>query len=242
MSGEAVLGGGAHGHTRTPGEAPAEGDRLPVARMSWRRPASLGLTVGALALAAWQLPVQQWAERISPIATVLLGAALLCVLVPRTALSLACGALFGAFAGAAWSLSAAVLAASITYFAGRWAGRDLLLARAGPRVKALDGWLERRGLLAVIVVRQLPVAPFGMVGYAYGASSVRFRHFLAGTAIGGVPSSISYATIGAAAVAPETISWLTFLPAAFGIVLSTCAALYWRHTSRRPATLTTAGH
>lgn len=210
--------------------------------MSWRRPIGLCLAVGVLAWAAWQLPFQQWAERINPIATVMLGAALLCVLVPRTVLSLACGALFGPFAGAAWSLSAAVIAAALTYFAGQWAGRDLLVARAGTRVKALDSWIKRRGMLAVIVVRQLPIAPFGMVGYAYGASSVRFRDFLGGTAIGGIPSSISYATIGAAAVAPDTISWLTFLPATFGIVLSTGAALYWRHTSRRtnPA-LTTAG-
>jgi uncharacterized membrane protein YdjX (TVP38/TMEM64 family) len=197
----------------------------------WRKPAVLLVAVGILALVAWRLPVQEWAQRIGPITTVAVGALLLCALVPRTAISLACGALFGAWAGATWSLSAAVLAATVTFAAGRWAGRSLVEAKAGERLRALDGWLAKRGLLAVIVVRLLPIAPFGLVGYAYGASSTRFRHFLMGTLIGGLPSSVSYATIGAAAVSPSRLSWLTFLPAALGALLSTGAALYWRRTA-----------
>lgn len=145
------------------------------------------------------------------------------------------GALFGVFPGAIWAYVAAIAAAAITYTAGRWAGRDLLLAKAGDRVHRLDQWLARRGVLAVVVVRLLPVAPFGLVGYAYGASSVRFRHYLLGTMIGSFPSSISYATIGAAAVSPESMTWLTFLPATIGITISSAAALYWRygHVFRR---------
>ena len=54
--------------------------------------------------------------------------------------------------------------------AGRWAGRGVLAARAGGRLHRLDGWLARRGLLAVVVVRLLPLAPFGLVGYAYGTT------------------------------------------------------------------------
>lgn len=195
------------------------------------KPLLLALVVAALAFASWKFNVREW--DVSPLATVALGAILLCALVPRTAISLACGALFGAWSGAAFSLTAALIAASITFAAGAWAGRELLLAKAGRRVKALDGWLARRGILAVVVVRLLPVAPYGLVGYAYGASSTRFSHYLLGTAIGGLPSSISYATIGAAAVAPGAISWITFLPAACGIILSTSAALYWRATSTR---------
>jgi uncharacterized membrane protein YdjX (TVP38/TMEM64 family) len=198
--------------------------------IAWRRPLLLVAAVALLALAAWNLPVRQWAEHIDPFATIPVAALLLCALVPRTVITLAYGALFGAFAGAGLSLAAAVLAASASFVAGGWAGHTLLMSKAGPRLKAIDGWLARRGLLAVIVVRLLPVAPFGLVSYAYGVSSTRFRDFFAGTAIGGLPSSLSYATIGAAAVSPGTMSWLTFLPAAIGVLLSTCAALYWRRT------------
>lgn len=211
----------------------------------WPRLVALAVLVGIAGVAAWKLPLEQlptWVEQLGPAApaiAVLVCAVLLCALVPRTAISLGCGALFGAVGGAVWSLTAALLAATATYAAGRWAGRDFVAAHAGDRLARLDRWLARRGLLAVIVVRLQPIAPFGLVGYAYGTSSVRFRHYLLGTALGGLPSSFSYATIGAAAIAPHSLSWLTFIPAATGILISAAAALHWRHQTRstaRPAT------
>jgi uncharacterized membrane protein YdjX (TVP38/TMEM64 family) len=163
----------------------------------------MALAIAALAASAAWLPYDEIARRVDPLAAVGLGALLLCVLVPRTAISLLCGVLFGAPAGAAWAVIAALLAAFVTFLAGRWAGRDLLVHRAGDRVLRVDGWLARRGLLAVVVVRMLPLAPFGFIGYAYGATSVQFRHYFLGTAIGATPSAISYATIGAAAGGPR---------------------------------------
>ena len=64
-----------------------------------------------------------------------------------------------------------MIAAVATYYAGRWAGRGALGARAGGRLDRLDGWLNRRGLAAVLLVRFLPLAPFGLIGYAYGTTS-----------------------------------------------------------------------
>jgi uncharacterized membrane protein YdjX (TVP38/TMEM64 family) len=198
-------------------------------RPGWLRLATLVLTVAALAAAAAWLPLDDIAHRINPVAAVGLAALLLCILIPRTAISLLCGVLFGAWAGAAWALTAALVAAVVTFIAGRWAGHELLARRAGDRLRRIDGWLARRGLLAVVVVRMLPLAPFGFVGYAYGASSVHFRHYFLGTAIGATPSAISYATIGAAAVAPGSATWLTFLPALISATVSTGAVLYWRY-------------
>ncbi|WP_230686996.1 TVP38/TMEM64 family protein [Catellatospora vulcania] len=224
---------------------PAPAPAGPGTGTHWPRLAALALLVGLAGFAAWKLPLDKlpaWVDQLgpaAPVVAVLVCAVLLCALVPRTAISLGCGALFGAVAGAAWSLTAALLAATITYAAGRWAGRDFVAAHAGDRLARLDRWLARRGLLAVIVVRLQPIAPFGLVGYAYGTSSVRFRHYLLGTALGGLPSSFSYATIGAAAIAPHSLSWLTFIPAATGILISAAAALHWRHQTRhtgRPAT------
>jgi uncharacterized membrane protein YdjX (TVP38/TMEM64 family) len=197
-----------------------------------RRLILLALAVAGLALAAWRFPVQEWATQVGPTAAVLIGAVLLCALVPRTPVSLIAGALFGAHAGAAWAFAAALVAAAVTFAAGRWAGHALLTQRAGERLRRMDTWIARRGLLAVIVVRLLPIAPFGLVGYAYGASSVLFRHYFLGTAVGALPSAISYAVIGAAAVNPDSLSWLTFRPAAAGIAISSFAALHWRRSSR----------
>ncbi|HEX8631975.1 MAG TPA: VTT domain-containing protein [Catenuloplanes sp.] len=163
------------------------------------------------------------------------GALLMAVMVPRTAVSLACGALLGPVIGASASLGAAMLAAVGTYAIGRWAGHGALTARAGSRLDRLDGWLNRRGFAAVLLVRFLPLAPFGLVGYAYGTTSVRRHHYLFGTLIAALPSTFSYAVIGAAVVAPGRIDALTFVPAIVGLALSTVIILRWRRADRNAA-------
>ena len=112
-------------------------------------------------------------------------------------------------------------------------GAASLAARAGGRLHRLDGWLARRGLLAVIVVRLLPLAPYGLVGYAYGTTSVCRRHYLLGTMIGGDAVRFSYAAIGAAVVAPGSMSPLTLAsrPRSASLV-SAAAAWHWQR--RRP--------
>lgn len=205
------------------------------------RAGALALGVGAVALLASQTPLQSLPDQVrglgafGPVAAIAAAVPLLMALVPRTALSLACGLLFGAIAGAAVSLTAAVCAATATFLLGRWAGRRFVQDRLRGRLARADAWLARRGTLAVVVVRLLPIAPFGLVGYAYGTSGTRMRHYLAGTAIGGAPSSFAYAAIGAAVVAPGGASLLTYLPACLGALVSVGAALYWRRETRRSA-------
>jgi uncharacterized membrane protein YdjX (TVP38/TMEM64 family) len=194
----------------------------------------LGLAVGAVALLASQVPVASVPDHVrelgglGPVAGVALGAALLMALVPRTAISLTCGLLFGALAGAVIALVAAVLAAAATFALGRWAGRSAVEQRLGGRLALADAWLARRGTLAVLVVRLLPIAPFGLVGYAYGTTSTAVRHYLAGTAMGAAPSAFAYAAIGAAILAPGRADLVTYLPAALGLVISVGAVIYWR--------------
>ncbi|MEV0273012.1 MAG: TVP38/TMEM64 family protein [Hamadaea sp.] len=204
------------------------------------RAGALGLGVGAVALLASRVPLGSVPAEVrdlgafGPAAAIVAGAALLMALVPRTAISLACGLLFGAVAGAGVALVAAVSAAIATFWLGRWAGRETVRRRLRGRIARLDSWLAQRGTLAVVVVRLLPIAPFGLVGYAYGSSATRFRHYLAGTALGGAPSAFAYAAIGAAVVSPSGVTLLTYLPAVLGALVSASAAVYWRVTSRRP--------
>jgi uncharacterized membrane protein YdjX (TVP38/TMEM64 family) len=169
------------------------------------------------------------------VAIAVVGGLLLSVLVPRTAITLACGALLGPATGAVTALAAAVIAGIATYYAGRWAGRGALGARAGGKLERLDGWLNRRGLAAVLLVRFLPLAPFGLIGYAYGTTSVcRFRYLL-GTTVAAVPSAVSYAVIGAAVTSPGSMNPLTLAPAAIGMGLTTAIVLRWRLAARRDA-------
>ena len=51
--------------------------------------------------------------------------------------------------------------------------------------------LARRGVLAVIAVRLVPVAPFAIVNMIAGASHIRLRDLLLGTAVGMTPGTVA---------------------------------------------------
>ncbi|GAA2517343.1 TVP38/TMEM64 family protein [Pilimelia columellifera] len=206
----------------------------PIRRSPLRRLILLVAAVAALAAAATQLPLQTLQHDVialgpaAPVAVIVAGALLVAVMMPRTAVSFACGALFGAAAGFGYAIVAAIVAATVTYLLGRWAGRGFIAARSGGRMDRIDSWIARRGVLAVVVTRLLPLAPYGLIGYAYGASTVRARHYFIGTLLGAAPSAFSYATIGAAVVSPGSMSPVTFIPVAIGMSVSSLAAWHWR--------------
>jgi len=227
-----------------PATDPQVSTQLPAHPVGWRhrlvRFGILAAVVAALGVAAAVLPLQAIADSVvafgpaAAVAIAVVGGLLLSVLVPRTAITLACGALLGPATGAATALAAAVIAAVATYYAGRWAGRGALGARAG-KLERLDGWLNRRGLAAVLLVRFLPLAPFGLIGYAYGTTSVCRKRYLLGTTLAAVPSAVSYAVIGAAVASPGSMDPLTLAPAAIGFGLTTTIVLRWRLAARRDA-------
>ncbi len=224
---------------------PAAGQATLSRKRRFVRFGLLTLVIGGLAAAAALLPMREIGDAVvalgpgAAVAVAVLGGLLLSVLVPRTAVTVACGALLGAATGAIAALAAAVIAATATYYLGRWAGRGVLQAKAGGRLARLDGWLNRRGLAAVLLVRFLPLAPFGLVGYAYGTTSVCRKRYLLGTTIAAIPSTVTYAVIGAAVVAPGKMSPITVAPAIISFILSTAIVLRWRQASRR-STLTPA--
>lgn len=203
---------------------------------------ALAATVAGLAGAAAVLPLDRLPEFVDRLgvagvlAAIPLGALLLSGLVPRSAISLACGALFGPMLGAACALGAALLAATGTFTVGRWLGREAVAGwcRRWNRLGRLDALTARRGLLAVIVVRLMPVAPFGVIGYVYGASSVRVRHYLVGTLLAGLPATFSYTALGAATTSAGRFHPLTLVPTATGFLVMAAVAIHVRRTRRDP--------
>jgi uncharacterized membrane protein YdjX (TVP38/TMEM64 family) len=213
-------------------------------RRSRYRVLGLVAAVAALAATATVLPLQRLPELVDRLgfagvlAAVPLGALLLSGLVPRSAISLACGALFGPLVGAACALSAALLAAAGTFGVGRYLGREAVAgwSRRWHRLGRLDALTTRRGMLAVIVVRLMPIAPFGMVGYAYGASSVRVRPYLLGTLLAGLPATFSYTALGAASTSAGRFHPLTLVPTISGFVVTAAVAIHFRRAGRTAGT------
>ena len=143
------------------------------------------------------------------------AALLLSALVPRTVVAAGAGLLFGATAGALYVMAGALLAAVLAFEVGRWLGRDYI--RAHRRAAVVDGFLERHGITGVLVLRLLPIAPFGLVSYAFGATAVPRSAYLLATALGIAPSTIVFATLGAHALTPASPAFILSTIAAFGL-------------------------
>ena len=121
----------------------------------------------------------------------MLGAAVgLTLAVPLSVLSLLLIAALGPWQGFLCSLGAALLAAAASHAIGRGLGHQALQRLAGPRVRQVSEQLGGRGVWAVIVLRLLPLAPFAVVNMVAGATHIRLRDMLLGTAIGMSPSTL----------------------------------------------------
>lgn len=113
------------------------------------------------------------------------------VMLPVTALIAATGLLYGPLAGLAVAFAGSLLSALAGYGVGALAGRHHLERLSGGRLDRISRQLARRGLLSMLIVRLLPVAPFTLVNLAAGASHIRFRDFLGGTVLGMAPGIIA---------------------------------------------------
>lgn len=195
---------------------------------------ALLLGVGALAVVGVVLPLDATAAAIAslgPVAGVAVGTALLVALVPRTPVSIACGVIFGAATGTICALAIALAAAAATFAAGRWLGRDFVARYAGRRWRRLEAWSARQGALAVAAVRALPLGPYGLAGYAYGAAGARVRDYGLGTLVAATPSAVTYALVGAAVARPGTVNPVTALPLAIGVLLWVAVAVRSRRAT-----------
>ncbi len=171
----------------------------------------------------------------APVTAIGGGALLLVALVPRTFITLAAGALFGAVEGAAYALGAALLAAAIGFTVGRFLGREFVANRIRGRLARLDGWFTRQNVLGVVTVRLLPIAGFGLVSYGYGTTGARVLPFLVGSVVASAPTAFGYAAVGAAVASPGEVNWFAAAPAGLGLIASAVLIHRWWRAERARA-------
>jgi phosphatidylserine/phosphatidylglycerophosphate/cardiolipin synthase-like enzyme/uncharacterized membrane protein YdjX (TVP38/TMEM64 family) len=97
---------------------------------------------------------------------------------------------FGPWTALAYSMAGCISSATLTYVIGYGLGRKTVGRLAGRRLNRVNRLISRQGVLAVIAVRLLPVAPYSLVNLATGAVHLRFRDFILGTAIGLTPGIV----------------------------------------------------
>jgi phospholipase D1/2 len=172
-----------------------------------RRLVGLGVLAFALALlaVAWRwTPLGEWVNLVSlvtfarglealpftPIAVIFSYVAAGLLVVPVTLLIAVTGIVFGPFEGALYALGGTLLSAAVTYGLGHWLGRDVIHRLLGPRANRLSRRLARQGILAMVIIRMLPIAPFTIVNVVAGASHIRLRDYLLGTLFGMLPGIV----------------------------------------------------
>ena len=203
------------------------------------------VAIGAIALIAIDLPgpatTREWLTAGGPerwaAAVVGLSLALMTPM-SRTALSVLVGAVAGFAAGLAIALTAGLLAGVSGFWLSRRLGRGAVTRWAGHRLAGVDGWIRDRDLVAVLIARLTPVAPFAVVTYAAGLSAVRFGPYLLATAIGLVPWSVLYVGMGASAASVG--AWAGQLDRLLLVAASATALVLLGWIARRARRSTTA--
>jgi phosphatidylserine/phosphatidylglycerophosphate/cardiolipin synthase-like enzyme/uncharacterized membrane protein YdjX (TVP38/TMEM64 family) len=117
-------------------------------------------------------------------------------LVPVTLLIAATAVAFGPVLGFGYAALGVVCSGTVSFLIGRRAGRDLVRRLAGRRLQRISTRLARSGIVTVIVVRMLPIAPFTLVNMVAGAMHVRYRDFLLGTIVGMIPGLFAMTVLG----------------------------------------------
>lgn len=195
------------------------------------------LVIGGAVVVAVGLPdVQQLREYIAgagpaaPALFIVVYAILTLLPLPKNVMGAVAGLLFGLVLGIILVLIAAILGAAAAFLVSRALGRDAVERLIGARVAKVDELLHQRGIVAVIVLRLIPVLPFTALNYAAGLTSVRTRDYAIGTMIGIIPGTVAFVTLGTYSVSPR--SW-PFLVSAAALALLTVGGYIVARRSRQ---------
>jgi len=179
-------------------------------RPAWGRLALIALGFALLA-AAWRFtPLSEivttekvigWAHTFgsqwwAPLVVMLAYTPACFVMFPRPLVTLAAVVAFSPWPGFVYALAGIVLSAIVTYYAGKRMRRDTVRRLAGAHVDRMVEVLKKHGLLALTLLRLVPMAPFAVEGMVAGAVGLKLWHLALGTAIGMLPGTLTTTVFG----------------------------------------------
>jgi phospholipase D1/2 len=135
-------------------------------------------------------------EPIAPLVVVALFLVGGLVLIPVTILIAATSAALGPWLGLASATVGALSSASMVYAIGRMMGMEPVRSLLGKRFDRFTRTIKGNGIVSVVLIRMVPVAPFSLVNLAAGATGILFSDFLIGTMLGMAPGLIAMTAFG----------------------------------------------
>ena len=189
-----------------------------------------------------QAQLQTWLKQAgvwAPVTYIVLYTVGTILILPSTPLNLSGGAIFGAWLGTVWTTIAAVIAAVVAFAFTRTVGRDLVARKFAGRWEAMDAEMRQGGLFYMFAIRLLPIIPYGLVNFAAGLTSIRFRDYFVGTLLGTVPGVLPFVLLGSSGLQALRTGDVLPLMGALGLtgILVGGATWYRRRRSDRTADL-----
>ena len=111
-------------------------------------------------------------------------------------LTITAGFLFGSLSGTIIVIAGATLGATGLFLAARTALGEALRARAGPSLQRMERGFRENALSYLLFLRLIPLFPFWLVNLVPAFLGVPLRTYVVGTALGIIPGSFVYASVG----------------------------------------------
>lgn len=200
--------------------------------MRWT-PLAQYLTVERASALLTQLRQSWWA----PLALIGTYIVLCPLFVPASPMMIAGGIVFGPILGTLYNIAGTFLGGSVSYFLGRFLGRDFVRHVLGNRLKRVEQRIARRGFWGLVGIRFLPI-PFPLVNYTAALAGVRPGLFLSTTLIGLIPGNAVFAYF--ASLIPRAANGgnrsgllVQFVCATAALILLTVIPQIWAARKRR---------
>lgn len=133
------------------------------------------------------------------------------VLLPRPLLTLVSVMTFGVLWGLVYATSGVLIAALVTYYAGRLLPKKTLHRLAGDALESVGKLLREHGIVAVFGSNMLPTPPFVVQNMIAGAVKIPLWQFLVGTFLALLPGMLAWSVFGdqinAAMEDTSKVSW-----------------------------------
>jgi len=175
------------------------------------RIAAGAVLLAGLAAFAYYFPVQNylqaflgWIQNVGVwgmalLLVVYVGATL--ALVPGSLLTIGAGYAFGVLWGTILVSIGSTVAAALAFLIGRYLARDWVRERTSnwPRFRAIDNALGEESFKVVFLLRLVPLLPYTVLNYAFGASKVSFSRYFFASWAGMLPATVMYVYFGSLA-------------------------------------------
>jgi uncharacterized membrane protein YdjX (TVP38/TMEM64 family) len=185
-------------------------------REGWKSPRRLLLWIAAVValtaviLLSPRIDAKQWIDTLGgfvqrlgtagPLLYAVLYVVVAVLAGPAWLASMTAGFVWGTWKGLLMVTIGATAGAAAAFSLARHAARRKVerLAQSNATFGAIDRAVAAHGWKVVLLLRMSPVVPYTISNYLYGLTAIRFWPYVAATAVGSIPVSFLYVSLGAA--------------------------------------------